>query len=149
MNSLMLNRIALEIRADGTYAPFSADAWKFAGQMTLMGVAMVFSVLAILWGVLAIFKLVFAGKTPKAPKAPKEPKPSKQENKPAPATQDDALTAVIAASIQAYQADENQQLVAVLTAAVAAYRASEGESGEFRVVSFKRTGGARAWNAKK
>ena len=146
MNSLMWNRIALEIRADGTYAPFSADAWKFAGQMTLMGMAMVFAVLAILWGVLAIFKLIFAGKTPKAPKEAKAPK---QESKPAPAAQDDVLTAVIAASIQAYQAEENQQLVAVLTAAVAAYRANEGASGEFRVVSFKRAGGARAWNAKK
>ena len=40
---------ALAIREDGTYTPFSADAWGYAGQMTLLGMLMVFAVLAILW----------------------------------------------------------------------------------------------------
>ncbi len=137
MNSMMLNRMALEIRADGTYAPFSADAWKFAGQMTLMGMLMVFSVLATLWGVLAIFKLVFAGKTKKAP--------AEKKSAPAPV----APAAKPAAPAPVAPAEDNGQLIAVITAAVAAYRASEGEVGGFRVVSFKRAGGARSWNAKK
>lgn len=136
---LMLNSFALDVRADGTYAPFSGEAWAFAGKMTLMGMCMVFAVLALLWGVLAIFKLVFAGKTPKAPKEPKAKEP-KQTAAPAP-----KATAPTAPVVQAGTADG--ELVAVLTAAVAAYRAEEGATGEFRVVSFKRGGSPRAWNA--
>ncbi len=143
MNMLFLNQMALSVRPDGTYAPFSADAWKFAGQMTLLGMTMVFAVLAILWAVLAIFKRIFAGKTPKAPKATK-PAASKADG-----AIPDEITAVLAATVQAIQADEAAQTVAVITAAVAAYRAEEGCTGEFRVVSFKRASGARGWNARR
>ena len=81
MNMNWIMNTALDLNADGTYRAFSPEAWKYAGEMTLMGMAMIFSVLAI------------------------------------------------------------------LTAAVTAYREQEGESGSFRVVSFKRTGGA--WNTKR
>ena len=137
MSNLMLNQVALALRADGTYEPFSAEAWKFAGQMTLMGMLMVFSVLAILWAVLVLFKVIFAGKTKKAP----------AEKKAAPAPAAPAEKPATAAPVA--PAEDNGQLIAVITAAVAAYRASEGEVGGFRVVSFKRAGGARSWNAKK
>ncbi|MBQ9087027.1 MAG: OadG family protein [Clostridia bacterium] len=148
--SLLMNA-ALTVRENGTYEPFSSEAWRYAGEMTLLGMAMVFAVLAILWGILAIFKLVFAGKTPKEPKPPKTPKvkESKKQSESAPAV-DDTVAAVIAASIQAIREDEaqsNAALVAILTAAVSAYRAEEGTEGGFRVVSFKRAGGA--WNAKR
>ncbi len=128
---------------------FSAENLTMAGQTLLLGMVMIFSVLTILWGVLSIFKLIFAGKTPKAPKAPKQTNKQGKEKESIP---DDVMTAVIAASIQAYEEDQARNdtaLVAVLTAAVAAYRAAEGSDGEFRVVSFKRTGAVRAWNAKK
>lgn len=151
MNGLMFNSFALAVRADGTYAPFSGEAWSFAGQMTLLGMGMIFSVLAVLWGVLAIFKLIFAGKSPKEPK-PQKPVRSKAVKKTeAKQPDDDVIAAVIAAGIQAYQEDQARNdtaLVAILTAAVAAYRAEEGEEGGFRVVSFKRSA-PRAWNAKK
>ena len=130
-----LQAFALSIREDGTYAPFSGEAFKYAGEMTLLGMGMIFTVLALLWGVLAIFKLVFAEKAPKtekpkaAPVAPAEPT-SVEEAASAMATDDTAL-------------------IAVLTAAVAAYRDAEGESGGFRVVSFKRASGSRGWNARK
>lgn len=150
MNWFTLNSMALAVRADGTYAPFSGDALKFAGQMTLMGMGMIFAVLATLWGVLAIFKLVFAGRSPKAPKTPKQPKVKQTEPRAETAQSDDAVAAVIAAGIQAYQADtaNDTALVAILTAAVAAHREAEGDASGFRVVSFKRSG-ARAWNARK
>ena len=127
---------ALAVRENGTYTPFSADAWGYAGQMTLLGMLMVFSVLAILWGVLAIFKLVFAGKTPKEKKL----EPVKSAPAPAPAVQ------TAPATVQ----NDDAELVAIITAAIAAYRQNEGadaSEGSFRVVSFKRTG-ARAWNSK-
>lgn len=131
-----LTNTALELRADGTYTPFSADAWGYAGQMTLLGMLMVFAVLALLWGILAIFKLVFAGRTPKEKKPePKETAPVQQAEAPAPAeTQSD-----------------DEELVAVITAAVAAYVRDEGNpaaDGGFRVVSFKRVREGRAWNSK-
>lgn len=157
MNMNWIMNTALNLNADGTYRAFSPEAWKYAGEMTLMGMAMIFSVLAILWAILGIFKLVFAEKTPKAPKAPKTPKAQvetkekAEQKKQAPeSAKDDELSAVITAGIRAYQADtaqENAALVAILTAAVTAYRQQEGESGSFRVVSFKRTGGA--WNTKR
>ena len=131
---------AIEVRADGTYTPFSADAWAYAGQMTLLGISMVFAVLAVLWGVLAIFKLVFAGKTPKAPKVVKvNPQP------PVETVPEKASVATAPVSQQ-----NDAELVAVITAAVAAYMAEEGTeyNGGFRVVSFKRVQNTRAWNSK-
>ena len=128
-----------------TFAPFSAEAWSYAGQMTLLGMGMVFAVLAVLWMILGIFKLIFVGPSPKvqpskktektvgtvdvpAPKAPAQPKPT--VNIPTEAAEDDAVIA------------------AVITAAVAAYMAEQGVSENgFRVVSFKRAS-KRAWNGK-
>ena len=126
-----------------------AETLTMMWQTLVLGIGMVFAVLGILWGILTVFKLVF---TPKSSKPVKAAEPVKQEDKEATASvspSEDALTAVIAASIQAYQQDENKQLIAVLTAAIAAYRAEEGSTGEFRVVSFKRTNGGRSWNARK
>ena len=131
----MLN-VAMAARANGTYVPFSADAWAEAGKMTFMGMLMVFSVLAILWGVLAIFKLIFAEKPSKAKAEKPAPAPVKVEEK----------ADVVEANAG------NDELIAVITAAVAAYMAEEngGEApaNGFRVVSFRRVGGGHAWNSK-
>ena len=140
---LTMTNIALSIRADGTYAPFSPDAWGYAGQMTLLGMLMVFAVLAILWLVLVIFKMIFAGGE------------TKRKNEKAPEAVVNAVekAATVEENIISVADDDDisGELLAVITAAVAAYMAAEngGEvpTGGFRVVSFKRTG-ARAWNAK-
>jgi sodium pump decarboxylase gamma subunit len=132
----LIHSFALAVRADGTYAPFSADAWKYVGEMVLLGMGMIFCVLGLLWGVLALFKLAFVGKE----KKPTEQKPQKVESPKT--TMIEQPTAVSAPA-------DDTQLIAVLTAAVAAYRDAEGEVGGFRVVSFKRSTGGRAWNAKK
>jgi len=104
----------------------------------LLGMAMIFAVLALLWGVLAVFKLIFVGKTETKPE-----KEKKSEEIPQPVS-------VAPAPVQPQNEDE--QLIAVLTAAIAAYRATEtgGEIAPngFRVVSFRRTNGGRSWNAK-
>ena len=139
MSINVIQPIALAIRENGTYAPFSGEALKYAGEMTLLGMGMIFSVLGLLWGVLALFKVIFAGKSPKAPK-------EKAEKKSAPAP---APVAVKEEAAPAAVATDDTALIAVLTAAIAAYRAEEGlPEGGFRVISFKRSGG-RAWNAKK
>ena len=118
---------------------FSKDNLVMAGQTVLLGMGMVFAVLALLWGVLAIFKLIFVGADQKKTKASKtaEVKQEVAAQAPAPVAQ------------SAVQQSDDAQLVAVITAAVAAYMADEGTSdGSFRVVSFKRVQSGRAWNSK-
>lgn len=106
-------------------------------QTVLLGMGMVFAVLAILWLILSVFKLIFAGKTPKAEK----PAAKKVEAEAAPKSAPAAPVVT----------QSNDELIAVITAAVAAYRAEEGENaadGSFRVVSFTRVKSGRAWNSK-
>lgn len=124
---------------------FSGARFAEAGIMMLFGMIMIFAVLSVLWGILALMKFIMVGKTPKPKKAEKK----------------SAVAEVIAESVSAAEeeqepvtaeADEGE-LVAVIAAAIAAYRASEGlgeeYTGGFRVVSFKRANSGRAWNTKK
>lgn len=129
---------ALSVSPDTKYKAFSPEAWAKAAEVTLLGLGMVFAVLAILWAVLAVFKLVFAkdtvGKT--------EQKKPQTAEAPAPPV------------VTEQKATDDGELIAVITAAVAAYRASEegmndAEAGGFRVVSFKRATKGRAWNSNK
>lgn len=112
---------------------FSPERLALAGQVTLIGVGMVFAVLTILWAVLAIFKQIFA-------------RPEKKKAEPAPAA---APAPVIEEAVE--EAFDDGELIAVITAAVAAYIENEdpamAQSG-FRVVSFRRANGGKAWNAK-
>ena len=98
----------------GQYEAFSSEAWAFAGQVTAIGMGMIFAVLALLWGVLAIFNLVF-GKKKVSVKKVEAPKTVKSEapvvasvtEQVSTENSDDALIAVIAAAVAAYRADEN------------------------------------------
>jgi sodium pump decarboxylase gamma subunit len=115
---------------------FSPERLALAGQMTLLGMGMVFAVLAILWGVLTIFKLIFAKPAKKVKAAPAAPK---------------AEPMVVPEPVVAPAATNDAELIAVLTAAIAAYEASQGNEvapGGFRVVSFRRANGGKAWNSK-
>ena len=114
----------------------SAENLRLLWKTPLVGMLMVFSVLALLWGVLTLFQLVF-DKKPKA-----NAKTEQKSAAPAPVAQPVATPAVAK--------NDDAELVAVITAAVAAYMQSEGNpapDGSFRVVSFKRVSG-RAWNSK-
>ena len=141
LSNELLNIVALAIRADGTYTPFSGDAIKYALEMTLLGMGMIFAVLGILWCVLTVFKLVFA-----RPSNKKEIKEEiKKENTAAVATAEVAKPAVAPA------AADDSELIAILTAAIMAYEAEqnpEAPIGNFRVVSYRRANGGRSWNAK-
>ena len=133
---LVNNIYAIAVAPDKTLPMFSPEAWIYAGQTALLGMGMIFAVLGLLWGVLSVFKLVFAGKTPKAPKT--------VEKTPAAAPEVKAAPTPVAA------AEDNGALIAVITAAVAAYMAESGEStgSGFRVVSFTRVKGGKPWNSK-
>ena len=114
---------------------FSAERLALAGQMTLLGMGMVFAVLAILWAVLVVFKLIFA-----------KPEPKKKAE-PAPRSEPVVIPEPVAVEEQA----DDGELIAILTAAIVAYEASCGNEvapGDFRVVSFRRANGGKAWNSK-
>ena len=128
---------ALSANVDTKYKAFSGDAWAEAGKVTLLGLGMVFAVLALLWLVLSVFKLLFVKNTAKKP-AQKIEKAPAAEAEPAPAaatTDDDALIAVITAAITAYRSSEEGM--------------NSAEANGFRVVSFKRAGKGRSWNSNK
>jgi sodium pump decarboxylase gamma subunit len=130
---MMLN-VAIKALADMGGA-FSPERLALAGQMTLLGMGMIFAVLSLLWGVLAIFKLIFARPEKKVKAAP-APK---------------AEPVVVPEPVVAPAASNDAELIAVLTAAIAAYEASQGNEvapGGFRVVSFRRANGGKAWNSK-
>lgn len=137
MNNAMLINRALSADYSNLGGSFSSERLALAGQMTLLGMVMIFAVLALLWGVLAIFQNVMAGRTVK----------------PAPATKSapEADPAPVAAPVA--ESDDNEVIAAIIAAAVAAYMADEGNAetaynGGFRVVSFRRVQGGKAWNSK-
>ena len=117
---------------------FSPERWAFAGKMTLLGMVTIFSVLALLWLILAVFAKVMtqSGSKDSAPKSSAKPAPAAPAPVavPAPvASQDDALIAVITAAIEAYRSENEPNAV----------------PGGFRVVAFRRKNNSASWNAGK
>lgn len=106
-------------------------------QVFIIGILAVFGVLAVLWGVLALFKVFFYD----IPKKRAEANKKKSEeivpvdvNATAPTSEEETPT-------------DDTQLIAVITAAIAAYTAENGKPAlPFRVVSYKRVKGANGWN---
>lgn len=138
-NGIFLTLGALALNPDGTYTPFSGDALLYALEMTLLGMGMIFAVLGVLWGVLALFKVIFA-----------RPKKEKKTNK-----EQATVAAEVAPTPQeapvTVASSDDAELIAILTAAIVAYEAEQGTSvsvGDFRVVSYRRASGGRSWNAK-
>ena len=141
MNNAILNgaRLAVDYTELNQTPLFSGERWALAGQMTLLGVVMVFAVLASLWGILSIFQKAM-GHSASAPKEPKKAEPVQEIVQP-------VEKAPVAAS------SDDEIIAAVIAAAVAAYMAEEGNTesaynGGFRVVSFRRVQGGKAWNSK-
>ena len=106
-----------------------------AVTMVVMGMVMVFSVLAIIMGVLMIMERFFAGKAKSGEVKKAAPKPAPTVA-PAPVVQtvedDGAVIAAITAAISAILAEEN---------------GTETYQGGFRVVSFKRSNRNTPWNS--
>ncbi len=117
-----------------------AERMAYGLQVFVVGLGTVFAVLITLWLALILFK-VFAYDLPqKKAKKLAEEAASKIEASPV------AEEAPI--SVVEEPASDDTQLIAVITAAIAAYNAQSGNSLPFRVVSFKRAGGANGWNGK-
>ncbi len=107
--------IAAAMKYNGTFA----ENAKSAGTVTLLGMATIFAVLALLWGVVQLLHLVMPKQKDTKPKAqPAEPKPVEPTAEEP--TEDDGA------------------IVAAITAAILAARTDAGITTGFRVVSFKR-----------
>ena len=95
-----------------------SDALEFGGQMVLLGMGAVFSVLTLIWLVLTVFKLVFTKINVKEKKETPAQAPAA-----APMTQPTA---------------SDDEIVAVIAAAIAMAQSEHGDDVKFRVVSFRR-----------
>lgn len=107
-------------------------------QTLVLGLGMVFAVLALLWGVLAIFKVIFYD-------IPEKRKKSKQGKIKAEAVPSVVSTpALTSAPVQ-----DDGAIVAAITAALTEYFVENGAyTNGFRVVSFKKSQTGSAWNKK-
>lgn len=126
---------ALAAAATSGTEPLTTVSEKLSTGLTVfaLGMVTVFVVLAVLWLILALFKVIFYREnkpaTAKAPKAAPIPAPA-----PAPAATPEPE-------------EDNGALVAAITAAIAAYTADDASfAGGFRVVSFRRSANASPWN---
>lgn len=97
----------------------AGDKFAYGGQMLLIGMSVVFSVLLLLWGALELFHLIVT----KLP-ASLEKKRNKETALPTEQIPDAAI-------------EDDDETVAVIAAAIAA-AGEENPSGSFRVVSFRR-----------
>lgn len=136
MNVTMLKAVAeVDVSSTGSFSP---ERLALAGEMTLLGMMMIFLVLTLLWVIIAIFSRIMKNSASK-PEAVVAPTP-------APVTVVNTAPAVV-------ESNEDETIAAVIAAAVAAYMSSEGYpqevyNGGFRVVSFRRVQGGKAWNSK-
>lgn len=103
----------------------------YAGRMLLIGMGTIFLSLAILWGVMEIFRRLVVGGSQTEEKKPAAPAPA-----PVARTESVAVTSPAPVAAPA----SNDALIAAITAAVAATLAEEngGVVPGFRVVSFKK-----------
>lgn len=117
---------------------FSAERIKYAVLVSVQGMVMIFLVLSILWGVVALMK-VFLHDIPAKKEAKKAALAKAVEVAVAPVEQPVAV---------AEPEEDEGEIVAAITAAIAVVLQSEEYKGQFesgfRVVSFTRKGGA--WN---
>lgn len=93
-----------------------------AGIVTLEGMAVIFLVLALLWGIIEVLHRVVS-----------------KAQKTAEAVEQNAPTATEAPEGEASSAEDgNGAVIAAIVAAISAMRAEEGNTGAFRVVAFHR-----------
>ncbi len=117
----------------------------YALRMLIVGLGAVFAILALLWGILVLARILLHD----MPARRREEKGAKESTKPsAPAPQ--PVVKPAPAPVAQPVAQDNGALIAVITAAVSAAMAEEGTlpPGGFRVVSFRRSSQAGAWNRK-
>lgn len=121
------------------------DRFNYMGIGVLLGVVVVFAVLALLWLILEVVGVIAKrGQTQSDEPKSEKPAPKVVPEAPAPAVVE---TPVLQEESVVMSDDE---IVAAITAALAVYLEEVGASAPsingFRVVSFKKVGNAAHWN---
>lgn len=137
MTMYMLQTVAAAVAesSDENLGGFmSPQRLEIAGQVVLIGMAMVFAVLALLWGVVSVFGKVMSSKSQKSKSAPVPVT--------APSPAPDATP--VSTPTKKLPVEEDGELIAVITAAVAVAIQSDETlnsrfASGFRVVSFKKS----------
>lgn len=109
--------LAAAVRYNGTFG----ENAKSAGTVTLLGMATIFAVLALLWGVVQLLHLLMHLSERKA----KDPKPQ-------------PLPQTVEPIVSEEPTVDDGAIVAAITAAILTARTEEGITTGFRVVSFRR-----------
>lgn len=113
------------------FAGYSTSEKLLNGLLVgLSGMIMVFFILTLLMVLIMLMSRIINGSTKR-----KDTKPVAES---AEKKREEAQTIIPQADQQAKQADTDNTLIAVITAAVSAYRTAEGNTGGFRVVSFRK-----------
>lgn len=135
-----LNTIML-LTASAENVMTMSERLAYALRMLVVGLGMVFVVLALLWGVLTLSRVIFYDM----------PRRRRQEEIKGHKAEGNAVTPASApatAPAPVAPAQNNDVLIAVITAAISAAMAEEGcaPATGFRVVSFRRSTGNHPWN---
>lgn len=121
---------SMEVTAN-TIFESAGDAFAYGIPLSLFGFATVFAVLALIWGILSLFKIVFYT----IPNARKNPKKAAEVKKAEPKE----VAQPIVTETVSVQSTQDDSVVAAIIAAIEAYRSeTTGKTGGFRVVSFKK-----------
>lgn len=110
-----------------------SDRIGYALQRTLIGLIIVFGVLAIIWLILSLFKFIFY----------KDPSKKSEKKKAEPIS----ASVSVPDPVPVAAAQDDGAVIAVIVAAISAMRNEQGIVDGFRVVSFKR-GTNKPWNQK-
>ena len=103
-----------------------SEAFAYGLPTSLFGIAVVFGVLALIWGILSVMK-IFLYNIPMARKNKAKEDATEKKSQP---------ELVNLAPVTATSGDN--AIVAAIIAAICAFRGMTGENGSFRVVSFKK-----------
>ena len=112
------------------------EALEYGLPMSLFGFGIVFGVLVLIWGILALFKVFFYT----IPNAKKNPAQKVKKEAPKPEVKAGPVKEAAAPAPVVQAASNDGEIVAAIIAAIEAYRSANGAAapGGFRVVSFKK-----------
>ncbi len=127
---------------------FSSERLSLAGMTALLGIVMIFSVLAILYIVVSISK-IFLYDIPRKRTQRNDAEKEEKEDTPVSVPTAEPMTDAVVEAVPEY-AEDDAEIAAAITAAIAVMLSGDEYKNEFaggfRVVSFKRSATGSAWN---
>ena len=143
MNLLTLQLLTAEAMPMG-------ERVMYALRMLIVGLGAVFAILALLWGVMVLARVLLHDIPTRSKVEQDVLKSAPPVGRPNVSSHPVAPASVAPAAPAAPAAQDNGVLIAIITAAVSASMQEEGTlpPGGFRVVSFRRSSNGGAWNRK-